>query len=180
MARKRNFIQSLVILGAIAGIGFTLFENREALAQTIKSRKTTQDDLTPKSPEIDTATQSTDTVLPPSELNKTPSLASPQVTVSLKQQAFAPQQIFDSAPTPIITTPKITQRSRPRVLRPQFLAPRDVLNPKEFNKRKFGIDPDLTRQALKKPKSRRTIQERKQLEANRARQVFDSSSITNF
>jgi len=179
LVKKINFVKSLGFLALIVGIGFFAFENRKVFADKLTTRGTTQTGLTPnetplkKIGDLGPVTQ-------PSEQNK-------QQTQIIQGERKS-QVIVQQTPTQIIQAPQTqTQRittapseTRTLVRRPEFLTKTQILNPKAFNKRKFGIDASLTRQALKKPASSRTITERKQLEANRARQVFDSSKISNF
>lgn len=179
MVKTNKLIKSLVILGAIVGIGFTLFENREALAQRIIPRRTTADGLTPQVP----TTPQVDIQAPLEQ----PSLANRQ-----QIQIVAPVRTFVTAPAPIVQAqpsqrlPLRTERfiqqeiSRPSVLRPEFLARQDILNPKAFNQRKFGTNVDLLRSGLSKPEPQRSRAEKLQIEADKARQVFDARSITNF
>ncbi len=49
-----------------------------------------------------------------------------------------------------------------------------------YAKQKYGIDYDKLKSAKGKTVSKRTVDERKQIEAEKARQIFDSRSISNW
>ena len=74
--------------------------------------------------------------------------------------------------------PKSTQAVQVR--KPQFVSNEEKSDPTKFNKRKFGIDEEQLQKAQDKSSSKRTIDEKKLIEAEKARQVFDSRSISNF
>lgn len=177
MAKKQNFIQSLLLLGAIAGIGFTIFENREALGQKLGQRKTTVDGLTPN-----TSTQTTK----PIQTQQTPSQQATPDIIPVSQQVSVSARPIEQAPRPVRPISKSTKKrfqqidTTPQVRKPEFLSSTSILNPKAFNKKKFGIDTSLLTSALEKSASDRSIDERKQIEQERARNVFDSRSISNF
>jgi hypothetical protein len=190
LAKKDNLIKSLVLLGAIVGIGFALFENREALGQKLTFRPKTQDELKPESPQ--TTPNGTKPIISAGDLNKSPQQLKTQVIVQAPSLSTVSTRIVETAPQPTRReTPRrtISQKQQesfdeinrtPQVRKPSFLAPQDILNPKAFNKRKFGIDTDVTKRALQKSASDRSIEERKNIAQERARQTFDSRSISNF
>lgn len=181
LVKKDNFVKSLGLLALIAGAAFFAFENRQVFADKLTQRETTQTGLTKQEAPL-TTPNGTDPIIQPSESNK-------QQT-QVVQGARKTQVIFQESPTQIVQQPQ-NQRTRierritraetkPLVLRPEFLKRSDILNPKAFNKRKFGIDTKLARSALKKSPSGRTRAEKLQLANLRAMQTFDSSKITNF
>jgi len=188
LVKKTNFIQSLFLLAAIVGVGFAVFTNREALAQTFTSRPTTQSELTPQQP------TTSDRIESAPILTKSTSFRKSQIIVPtgglVQQSTFAPEPA--PQPTPLRRpTPRqiISPEQResfdeinrtPQVLKPSFLSKQEIFNPKAFNKRKFGIDTDLTARALQKSASDRSLEERKNLAQERARGTFDSRRITNF
>jgi len=186
MVKKTNFIQSLLILGAIAGIGFALFENREALAQTIRRTPSSTEQLTPKKPTVLGTPDFVPPVIAPPQQQVSKFRVIDPITTTPSPRAPEPApQPFPRTPLPSRTPQRILDRlalidKTPRVLKPEFLAPTDIINPKEFNKRKFGIDNTLLVSALDKSASDRSLEERKQIEQERARNVFDSGSISNF
>ena len=176
LVKKDNFIKSIAFLTLIVGIGFFAFENRKVFAEKLTNRATTQTELTPDAP------KTTEPLIEPSQQNK-------QQTQIIQGERQS-QVIVVQTPTQIVQAPqsqvsRITERitsaeTKPLVLKPEFLAPSEILNPKAFNKRKFGIDTDLARSALSKTEPERTIAEKKQLENLKAMGTFDSSKITNF
>jgi len=179
LVKKDNFVKSLALLGLVVGVAFFAFENRGVISQRIGQRATTATGLTP----VTKTTDSFGTAIPqPSQANRQ---AEP-ITLGLKE----PVAIIQQTPTRTVQQPSATPsriqkritaaETTPQVLRPEFLTRTEIINPKAFNKRKFGIDPKLARTALKKPEGQRTRAEKLQLANLRAMETFDSSKITNF
>ena len=73
--------------------------------------------------------------------------------------------------------PKSTEA--PQVRKIQFTTPAEKANPKEFNEKKFGINEAALQEALAQ-KTPLTRQQKLLIEAEKAREKFDSRSITNF
>lgn len=61
-----------------------------------------------------------------------------------------------------------------------FTSPWARNNQKDYAKSKYGIDYDTLEKAVGKSESKRTINEKKQIEAAKAREIFDSRSINNW
>ena len=61
-----------------------------------------------------------------------------------------------------------------------FTSPWARTNTKDYSKQKYGVDYDLLKSGAEKSESRRTVDEKKQIEAEKAKQVFDSRSINNW
>ncbi len=62
----------------------------------------------------------------------------------------------------------------------KFSSPWARENTTQYAKQKYGIDYNLLTKAVSKSPSRRTINEKKQIEAEKARQIFDSRKINNW
>ena len=62
----------------------------------------------------------------------------------------------------------------------KYTAQADRNNQDAYSKRKYGIDYDALTKAASKQESKRTTDEKKQLEAAKAREIFDSRSINNW
>lgn len=77
-----------------------------------------------------------------------------------------------------VELPKSTQGVQVR--KPEFTTPEERANPVTFNERKFGINEEKLQIAVTKSPAARSIDERKLIEAEKAREIFDSRSITNF
>lgn len=183
LVKKDNFVKSIALLALIAGIAFFAFENRQVFADTLTRRPTTQTGLTPQTPAPTTTTTDEPTpLIQPSQQNRQQG--------QIIQGARRTPVIIQQSPTQIVQQPQervqriervITQaETQPLVRRPEFLARSDILNPKAFNIRKFGIDPELARRALKTPEPQQTRAQKLQLANLRAMETFRSSDITNF
>jgi hypothetical protein len=61
-----------------------------------------------------------------------------------------------------------------------FSSPWANQNPTEYNKKKYGVNYELLTKAVSKSESKRTVNEKKQIEAEKARQIWDSRSINNW
>jgi len=182
LVKKNNFIKSIAFLALVVGIGFFAFENRDALGKLTTRRATTRSELTQTTPATLTPKESLTPLPQPSEANRQ---AEP-ISFGIKTQPA----IIQETPTQTVRQPSRTRsriqtritraETQPLVRRPEFLKRTAILNPKAFNKRKFGIDTKLARSALKKRPSRRTRAEKLQFENLRAMKTFDSSKLTNF
>ena len=108
---------------------------------------------------------------------------SPEGQTQKQQREQSKNDVLILTPPKRITSerpelPKSTQA--PQVRKPSFLSREEKSNPIAFNQRKFGINEKKLQTAVSKSSSKRSIEERKAIEAEKARRQFDSRSITNF
>ena len=61
-----------------------------------------------------------------------------------------------------------------------FTSPENSKNPDKYAKEKYGIDYDTLTKAVSKAEPKRTIDEKKAIEAAKAREIFDSRDISNW
>ncbi len=83
-------------------------------------------------------------------------------------------------PNPTIQKYNSDSRKKTQRTISKFTSPEDKENVERYEKRKYGIDNKLLTKAVTKSPSRRNIEERKQIEAEKARNVFDSRKISNW
>ena len=91
--------------------------------------------------------------------------------------------IITTQPTKSLTSDRIglpTSTTGVQVLKPEFISKTDLANPEAFNLRKFGIEEQALQTAISKPTGKLTTKEKLLIEAEKARLIFDSRSITNF
>jgi len=87
---------------------------------------------------------------------------------------------YNSKPNPSITDYNKSNEEKTIATFSNFTSNSAKNNVKEYAKRKYGIDSDLLTKAVSKPSSSRTTQEKMQIEAEKARQIYDSRKYANW
>ena len=185
VAKKRD---GLLVGGALALVGGLAFfglngtaKIKSAFADNSQTAQATQ-------PATEQATTTekielTDEIIDDDKTNNIVFIQSDNQSQKVEKQNQKNDVLILTKPTRRLTSdreelPKSTESVQVR--KPEFVSKSNRANPTRFNKRKFGIDEVALQIAQTKSSSKLTTKEKLLIEAEKAGEIFDSRSITNF